>query len=332
MTFQRYTSGRDQQQRYWARSFLGYPTMCKRAPNGAHNACASLLRHNAVSHLVTQNVDGLHGEALRVGDFNQHGTYRTTSAPTTIIADSAAVAGDPHGLCRSNAHPSCAELHGNIHRVRCLKCEATATRRELQSWLAEENRTLLSEHPKLAAAAALEVAEEYGRSPDFVSASDDNDKPDASVLELSSERPSATDRAIPTGSAGMGGRAGGGSSLRPDGDFEADQQDIDRFRIVPCASCGEFALKPDMVFFGESTDQALVKDIFERVENAACLICVGTSLQVFSAYRFVVRAKDRGVPVCILNSGDTRGDKDAALKVAGPVEDVLPYLALDFQR
>uniref|UniRef100_A0A7S1LJY2 Deacetylase sirtuin-type domain-containing protein n=1 Tax=Neobodo designis TaxID=312471 RepID=A0A7S1LJY2_NEODS len=333
MTFQRFTSGREQQQRYWARSFLGYPTMCQRAPNGAHKACASLVRLGAVGHVVTQNVDGLHGEAFRVNEYDHDGAFRRTNGHHG--AEEERVAGEaPDKLCRSIAHPDCAELHGNIHRVRCLKCGAGATRRQLQAWLAEENHQLLAEHPRLAAAASLEVSEEDGKSPDFVNDEDDKKAAEA-VLELSSERPSPKDRAVPTGSSGLGQSSSSNTSssaLRPDGDFEAEQQWIDRFRIVPCASCGEYALKPDMVFFGESTDQELVKSIFAKVEDAAWIVCVGTSMQVFSAYRFVVRAKDKGVPVCVLNTGPTRADKDAALTLDGPVDEILPYLALDFMR
>jgi NAD+-dependent protein deacetylase sirtuin 4 len=318
MTFQRFTSGREQQQRYWARSFLGYPTMCQRPINGAHKACASMLRQGAIGHIVTQNVDGLHPEAIRGGEFDAAGTYRTGSATSAIeVVTSSPITGK---VCRSVPHPECGELHGNIHRVRCLKCGEGATRRQLQGWLAEENHALLESNPRLAAAGSLDVSAADASG----IVGDEHD----STLELSSERPSPGDRAVPTGSVGLGQA----QALRPDGDFEADQTWIDSFRIVPCQSCGEFALKPDMVFFGESTDQALVKTIFERVENASCLVCIGTSMQVFSAYRFVVRARDRGVPVCILNTGPTRADKDAALKVEGPVEEILPYMALDFMR
>ena len=118
------------------------------------------------------------------------------------------------------------------------------------------------------------------------------------------------------------------SGLRPDGDFQASQDWIDEFQICPCERCGAFALKPDMVFFGESTDQAVVAKCFKAVEEASCVVCVGTSMQVFSAYRFVLLAKDKGVPVAILNTGETRADKDAALKVEGPVEEILPYIAM----
>jgi hypothetical protein len=42
---------------------------------------------------------------------------------------------------------------------------------------------------------------------------------------------------------------------------------------------------------------------------------VGSSLTVFSGYRFVRRAAERSIPVAILNRGPTRGDEHATLRV-----------------
>jgi NAD-dependent deacetylase sirtuin 4 len=316
MTFQHFTSGLPAQRRYYARSFLGYPTMCLRKPNPAHTAIAALLGSGAVSHVITQNVDGLHPEAIRVAEGAQ---------------------GLDQFQCRSNGHPKVSELHGNIHRVRCLQCRTITTRAELQSRLAEANRDLLLAYPALAKAAIL-PHDTNGAAPHSVGEASD------SVLELASEKPKARDMMRLSGVTPVSIAASSSpvaattqppslenSPLRPDGDFEATQGWIDEFQIVPCASCGEFKLKPDMVFFGESTDPEVVKRCFTEVEKASCVLCIGTSMQVFSAYRFVLRARDRGVPVAVLNMGDTRADKDAALKVEGPVHEVLPYVALRLQ-
>jgi hypothetical protein len=50
-------------------------------------------------------------------------------------------------------------------------------------------------------------------------------------------------------------------------------------------------------------------------------------LTVMSGYRFVIHAAKRGIPVAIVNSGPTRGDAKADLKVDAPLGAVLPELA-----
>jgi len=59
MTYQEFVSGYDAQQRYWARSHLGWSRMRGASPNAGHFALARL----DPSLLITQNVDGLHERA-----------------------------------------------------------------------------------------------------------------------------------------------------------------------------------------------------------------------------------------------------------------------------
>jgi hypothetical protein len=42
---------------------------------------------------------------------------------------------------------------------------------------------------------------------------------------------------------------------------------------------------------------------------------VGSSLAVYSGYRFLRRAVDRGTPVVIVNRGQVRGEEHALLKI-----------------
>jgi NAD-dependent SIR2 family protein deacetylase len=56
MTYQDFVSGPAAQQRYWARSHLGWGRMRKASPNAGHLALARL----DPELLITQNVDGLH--------------------------------------------------------------------------------------------------------------------------------------------------------------------------------------------------------------------------------------------------------------------------------
>ena len=64
-----------------------------------------------------------------------------------------------------------------------------------------------------------------------------------------------------------------------------------------------------------------------KIVVALVLLVVGSSLAVFSGYRFVRRAKDRAMPVAILNLGESRGDALADLRLDGDCAQLLPELA-----
>jgi NAD-dependent SIR2 family protein deacetylase len=74
-------------------------------------------------------------------------------------------------------------------------------------------------------------------------------------------------------------------------------------------------LKPNVVFFGENVPKARVDDAFAAVEQADALLVVGSSLMVYSGYRFVLAAGERGRPVAVVNLGRTRADREVELKV-----------------
>lgn len=59
MTYQEFVATPEAQQRYWARSHLGWQRMGRAEPNPGHHALASL----DPGLLITQNVDGLHEAA-----------------------------------------------------------------------------------------------------------------------------------------------------------------------------------------------------------------------------------------------------------------------------
>ncbi|MFT4626327.1 MAG: NAD-dependent deacetylase sirtuin 4 [Myxococcota bacterium] len=110
----------------------------------------------------------------------------------------------------------------------------------------------------------------------------------------------------------------------PDGDAELDA--VDGFHVAACLVCGG-ALKPDVVFFGENVPKDRVEDAYALVGSAEALLVVGSSLTVFSGYRFVKRTAERAVPVALLNLGPTRADALATLRVDARAGDVLPALA-----
>ncbi|MDQ3735727.1 MAG: NAD-dependent protein deacetylase [Actinomycetota bacterium] len=100
MTISEFCSGEAAQQRYWARSHVGYARMTRATPNDGHRAMVDLERAGAVRAVITQNVDDLH---------------RLAGSQSVI------------------------DLHGRIAAVICLDCGARTPRQELQSRLAELN-------------------------------------------------------------------------------------------------------------------------------------------------------------------------------------------------
>lgn len=115
------------------------------------------------------------------------------------------------------------------------------------------------------------------------------------------------------------------AELAPDGDAELES--VDGFRVPPCLSCGG-VLKPDVVFFGDNVPRPRVEQAFAIADAADVLLVVGSSLTVFSGYRFVLRAAERNQPVAIVNLGETRGDPHARIRLDARAGDVLPELAL----
>lgn len=111
----------------------------------------------------------------------------------------------------------------------------------------------------------------------------------------------------------------------PDGDAELDAAAEARFAVAPCLACGG-VLKPDVVFFGENVPRHLVDAAFGMLDEADALVVLGSSLTVFSGFRFVRRASERGVPVAIVNRGVTRGDPHASLKLDAGVAEALDAL------
>ncbi|MEU6430792.1 NAD-dependent protein deacetylase [Microbispora sp. NPDC046973] len=100
MTYQTFVSSAAARRRYWARSHLGWRHIVDAAPNAGHRAVAELQRRGLVAGIITQNVDGLHQAA------------------------------GAHGVV---------ELHGSLHRVRCLACGHRTSRHALDRRLRAAN-------------------------------------------------------------------------------------------------------------------------------------------------------------------------------------------------
>ncbi|MDM4141871.1 MULTISPECIES: NAD-dependent deacetylase [Mycobacterium] len=116
----------------------------------------------------------------------------------------------------------------------------------------------------------------------------------------------------------------GGLAVAPDAD--AVVADTASFRYLDCERCGGM-LKPDIVYFGESVPKDVVAQAYTLVEEADALLVAGSSLTVFSGYRFVRHAAALGIPVAIVNRGGTRGDDLATVKVDGGCSELMVLLA-----
>jgi NAD-dependent SIR2 family protein deacetylase len=104
---------------------------------------------------------------------------------------------------------------------------------------------------------------------------------------------------------------------RPDGDVELAAADSAGFEVPACAACGAL-LKPDVVFFGESVPPARVEAARSHLRGADAMLVVGSSLMLYSGYRFAQYAAELGKPMAAINLGRTRADELLALKVARP--------------
>lgn len=111
--------------------------------------------------------------------------------------------------------------------------------------------------------------------------------------------------------------------IAPDGDVVlAETAD---FSLAPCRTCGG-DLKPDVVFFGENVPKERVAQCYSLVADAEALIVLGSSLQVMSGLRFVKAAHKAGLPIVIVNRGQTRGDQLATLKLEAGCAETLRAL------
>ena len=107
----------------------------------------------------------------------------------------------------------------------------------------------------------------------------------------------------------------------PDGDAQLEGPFDDVF-VPVCPHCGG-RLKPDVVFFGENVPKARVADCHAALADSDGVLVVGSSLMVFSGYRFCLAAAEMGKPVALVNRGKTRADDLAQVKVEGDCGDIL---------
>ena len=112
------------------------------------------------------------------------------------------------------------------------------------------------------------------------------------------------------------------AATAPDGDADIDDAIVESFAAPRCERCGGL-LKPDVVFFGENVPAERYAQAREALADADALLVAGSSLMVYSGFRFVRLAHEAGLPIAIVNRGRTRGDDLAELKIEGDVGSTL---------
>jgi NAD-dependent SIR2 family protein deacetylase len=111
----------------------------------------------------------------------------------------------------------------------------------------------------------------------------------------------------------------------PDGDADLDGLDFTGFYVPPCPHC-QGILKPDVVFFGENVPRERVDAGMRAVQEADAMLVVGSSLMVYSGYRFAYAASRAGKPLAALNLGRTRADPLLTLKIDQPCAAALGFV------
>ena len=122
------------------------------------------------------------------------------------------------------------------------------------------------------------------------------------------------------------GWAGLSAPVGPDGDADLDGLDFSAFDIPGCPRCGGI-VKPDVVFFGENVPRWRHAQASAALGESDAVLVVGSSLMVFSGYRYVLAASKRGVPIAAVNLGRTRADDLLTLKIDQPIAPALAAVA-----
>ncbi len=112
------------------------------------------------------------------------------------------------------------------------------------------------------------------------------------------------------------------ATTAPDGDADLEDIDLRDFRPPSCPDCGGM-LKPDVVFFGENVPRDRYDAARTALDSADAMLVVGSSLMVYSGFRFARMARGAGLPLAILTRGMTRADDIATLKIDDDCEAML---------
>jgi len=117
--------------------------------------------------------------------------------------------------------------------------------------------------------------------------------------------------------------------LAPDGDVR--DPETERFSVPGCPICGGI-LKPDVVFFGEFVPRDWFAAARGLLVASDALVIAGSSLAVNSGVRLLDQAHKRGLPIVIINRGQTKGDPRATVRLEAGTSETLTALVQRLPR
>ena len=123
-----------------------------------------------------------------------------------------------------------------------------------------------------------------------------------------------------------------GLEMRPDGDINISAEVSRSFKYPDCPHC-QGLLKPAVVFFGDNVPKDVVERVYSGIKSSNSMLILGSSLEVYSGYRFVLYALELKKPVIIVNIGSTRADRlvesNSGLHfIRARVGEILPKIAV----
>lgn len=193
------------------------------------------------------------------------------------------------------AHPDLEtlELHGYLRSLVCIHCHNHLARSQFQQSLSILNPTWAAFLAEMLEAGALDTENPNERRKKGLKTNPDGDVdlPDA---------PYSTFRypACPTCLANPPFLADGTKSK-----VEIDNDGA----WSPTSTAG--VLKPAVIMFGESIPEKVKLAAEQAIDQANRILVIGSSLATYSAWRLVKRAKERGLPIGVLNIGGVRGEE-----------------------
>jgi NAD-dependent SIR2 family protein deacetylase len=118
------------------------------------------------------------------------------------------------------------------------------------------------------------------------------------------------------------GFVGRSAAAGPDGDAALADEAVGEFRVPACRACGGL-LKPDVVFFGEAIPRPRVEATVAALQQADALLVIGSSLMVYSGFRYCRIAAENGLPIASINPGRTRADALIGTRIGRRFEEVM---------
>lgn len=270
-----FLASHESRKRYWARSFLGFPTLLNSRPNAGHFAIRDLGRMGLLGGVVTQNVDSFHRAAHGEEELG-HGDDRQAA----------------------KAMKKTVELHGYLRGITCTTCGTEHSRAAFQSELARLNPAWAAFLSEMQSNGALSTEDPRERAAKGLRTNPDGDV-ELPVAPFHTFRYPACEACVATCGRSDDAMSGTEEVMRVELDGDG--------AWTPASTTG--VLKPAVVMFGESIAPS-VKDAAERmVDEADSLLVVGSSLATYSAWRLAKRAKDQGMRIGVVNLGGVRGEE-----------------------